>query len=228
MNRRSRHRPNAPSLCLFIALGAAVLAAASPVQSPSTLDDKEHGPVEPHGIEINWAGGPAETFYAELAQPVVTLRLVNRDRVGYTVRARTLEDAGSLQTRRLGSPLSASLAAGGQKKLAISFGGAGLQRLTHSGMVLVAIEACPVPGGRCIGGTSYPLFFHAAAGRVLVYGEKVLCSRFRCGALNGQADLERGTWRVMGGGPLHGVSVAEEPPGSEDRAEPGVVDGGAQ
>jgi hypothetical protein len=193
------HGPATALLGVFTLLGAATLIA----------DD--HTPLAPHGIELSWAGGePAGSFYAELAEPVVSLRLVNRDRVGYTVLARTLEDAGSLQTRRTGSPATVTLAAGGEQELAIRFGGGDLERLTHSGMVTVVVEACPSQGGRCTGGTSYPLFFHGKAGRVLVHGERVLCERFRCGDLSGTAEIERGTWRALGGGPLHGVIADDE------------------
>jgi len=197
------HGPAALLLGVFT-LGAFLSAAR--------LSADDHEPLAPHGIEMQWAGGtePAESFYAELAEPEVSLRLVNHDRVGYTVLVRTLEDAGSLQTRRTGSPVTATLAAGGRQDLAIRFGATGLSRLTHSGMVTVIVQACPTSGGPCITGTSYPLFFHAAAGGVLVYGEGVLCERFRCGDLSGTAAVERGTWRVMGGGPLHNVGTDEE------------------
>ena len=193
-----------------VLLGAAILLGTALGTAPLSADD--HEPLAPHGIELSWAGGgePAESFYAELAEPVVSLRLVNHDRVGYTVLARTLEDAGSLQTRRTGPPVTVTLAAGGEQALAIRFGGGDLDRLTPSGMVTVVLEACPPQGGRCIGGTSYPLFFHGNAGRVLVYGERVLCERFRCGDLSGTAEIERGTWRALGGGPLHGVIADDE------------------
>ena len=197
------HGPAAVLLGVFTWIGASTGIARA--------DD--HEAVAPHGIEIQWAGGtgPAESFYAELAEPVVSLRLVNRDRIGYTVLARTLEDAGSLQTRRTGAPLTATLGAGGTQNLAIRFGNAGLSGLTHSGMVTVAIEACPPQGGPCIGGTSYPLFFHTSGSRVLIYGEGVLCQQFRCGDLAGNTTVvEPGTWRVLGGGPLHNVTTDEE------------------
>jgi len=228
MKHRPLHRPSARSRarwallpCILAALGATALAATSPPY------EKEHGPVTPHGITINWVGAPTETFFAELGVPVVSLRLVNLDRVAYVVRARSREDAGSLQTRRVNAPVSITLPAGGRKDLAVHFAAGTSALFTHSGMVMVEIEACPAPGGACIGGASYPLFFHPVGRRFLVYGEKVLCQRFRCGALAGQTAPERGTWRVMGGGPLHATAVSEEPPSDEDRAER-VVDGGAQ
>ncbi|HKI00952.1 MAG TPA: hypothetical protein VKK31_03130 [Thermoanaerobaculia bacterium] len=202
------HGPAAILLGVFTLIGASTGVARA--------DD--HEAVASHGIEMQWAGGTgtAESFYAELAEPVVSLRLVNHDRVGYTVLARTLEDAGSLQTRRTGSTVTATLAAGGTQNLAIRFGGAGLSGLTHSGMVTVVVQACPSQGP-CIGGASYPLFFHASGGRVLVYGEGVLCQQFRCGDLAGTTAAEPGTWRVLGGGPLHNVTTDEE-----------IVTGGAQ
>jgi len=190
-------------------LGALVLLGASLGGARLGADDGEA--VAASGIEMQWAAatGPAASFYAELAEPVLSLRLVNHDRVGYTVLARTLEDAGSLQTRRTGAPFTATLAAGGTQDLTVRFGGAGLTGLTHSGLVAVIVEACPAQGA-CVRGASDPLFFHASAGRVLVYGEGVLCSRFRCGDLSGTTAVEPGTWRALGGGPLHNLSADEE------------------
>ncbi len=212
MNFHRFHGPAAALLGVFTFMSAFLGAAA--------LSADDHAPLAPHGIELSWAGGTsAENFYAELAEPVVSLRLVNRDRVGYTVVARTLEDAGSLQTRRTGAPVTTTLAAGGAQELAIRFGGGDLSRLTHSGMVTVVLKACPPQGGRCLGGTSYPLFFHGRSGRVLVYGEGVLCERFRCGDLYGTAEIEKGTWRVQGGGPLHGVIAADETGGTAGGAQ---------
>lgn len=190
---------------------AAVLLGAATLLGTVPLSADDHEPLAPHGIELQWAGAePAGSFYAELAEPTLSLRLVNRDRVGYTVIARTLEDAGSQQTRRTGPPATLTLAAGGTQELAVRFGGGDLGRLTHSGMVTVVVEACPSQGGRCTAATSHPLFFHGGSGRVLVYGERVLCERFRCGDLSGTAEIEKGTWRVLGGGPLHGVIADDE------------------
>lgn len=184
---------------------AAVFLAAACCLSPTALRADDHSPLPRHGIEMDWLGGEDTSFYAELDAPTLTLRLVNHDRVGYTVVARTLEDAGSLQTRRNGTPTTVTLAAGGEQKLTIRFGAGDLERLTHSGMVMVSLQACPSQGGPCIGGASYPLFFHGKTGRVMVYSESVLCERFRCGDLNGTGEIEKGTWRALGGGPLHGV-----------------------
>lgn len=197
-------RPGAALLGAFVLLGAALGGAR--------LHADDHEPLPASGIEMVWTGatGPAESFYAELAEPALALRLVNHDRTAYNVLVRTLEDAGSLQTRRTGAPVTATLAAGGTQDLTIRFAAAGLSSLTHSGMVTVAVEACPAQGA-CQRGTAAPLFFHAAGGRVLVYGEGVLCSRFRCGDLNGTTAVEPGTWRALGGGPRHGVIANEEP-----------------
>jgi hypothetical protein len=197
------HGPAAVLLGVFTLTGAFL--------SEARLSADDHEPFAPHGIEMQWAGGtePAGSFYSELAEPVISLRLVNRDRVGYTVVVRTLEDAGSQQTRRTGAPMTATLAAGGTQSLSIRFGGTGLTSLTHSGMVTAVVQACPAQGP-CLTGTSYPLFFHANGGRVLVYGETVLCERFRCGDLSGTTAIEPGTWRVQGGGPLHNVIADDE------------------
>jgi hypothetical protein len=193
---------------------AVLLGALTVLGMPPLLHADDQEAVAPHGIELLWQGSPvpAESFYAELAEPLLTLRLINHDRTSYTLTARTLEDAGSLQTRRTGVPATATLAAAGTGTVAIRLGGAGLTGLTHSGMVTVVVQACPTQGGPCVPGTPYPLFFHGSGGRVLVYGEKVLCSRFRCGDLYGTSEIEPGTWRVQGGGPLHGVNTNEETP----------------
>lgn len=185
-------------------------------------DDDEHGPFEPHGIELRWPAG-SRTLFATLAQPSLGLRLVNLDPVAYAVVLTPLEDAGSLQTRRLGEPIAATLPPRGKGELTIRFG-AGLPRtLSHSGMVVALLTACPQDGGPCLNGASDPLFFHPQGDRWLVYGERVLCKRFRCGALaQKNVKLERGDWRVLGGGPLHAVASREEP----DHEDEGFVDGG--
>lgn len=191
---------------------AAIFLGAVCCLCPAALraDDLESVPL--NGIELDWTGGePDASFYAELAAPSLSLRLVNHDRVSYTVLVRTLEDAGSLQTRRTSPPMTVALAAGGVQVVTVRFGGGGgLERLTHSGMVTVSIQACPSQGGPCVGGTSEPLFFHGSSGRVVVYGESVLCGRFRCGDLYGTDEIERGTWRVLGGGPLQGIVASDE------------------
>jgi hypothetical protein len=55
-----------------------------------------------------------------------------------------------------------------------------------------------------------------------VYDEQLLCRRHNCGALTARIEREPGTWRVMGGGPLHDTTSREEPDGDDD----GIVDGG--
>lgn len=190
---------------------AAVFLGVACCLSPISLGADDHAPLPRHGIEMDWLGGePDASFYAELTAPTLSLRLVNHDRVGYTVLARVREDAGSLQTRRTSPPQTVTLPAGGTQELTVRFGAGDLERLTHSGMVMVSIQACPSQGGPCIGGASYPLFFHGKTGRVMVYSEGVLCERFRCGDLNGTGEIEKGTWRALGGGPLHGVKANDE------------------
>jgi hypothetical protein len=224
----------------FVLTGVALLVpfpahGAGPgatVTSPSTTatggegarrsDDEEHGPFEPHGIRLGWPAR-SSTLFARLAQPSLTLRLVNLDRAAYAIVLTPLEDAGSLQTRRLGKPISATLPPRGKVELTVRFG-AGLPRtLSHSGMVVALLTACPQGGGPCLNGASDPLFFHPQGDHWLVYGERVLCKRFRCGALTQKnVKLERGDWRVLGGAPLHAVASREEP----DHEDDGFVDGG--
>jgi hypothetical protein len=208
-----------PTAATATAPAATVTAAAA---AAHRSDDEEHGPFEPHGIELSWPAG-SRTLFARLAEPSLRLRLVNLDPVAYAVVLAPLEDAGSLQTRRLGEPISATLPPRGQVELTLRFG-AGLPRtLSHSGMVVALLNACPLGGGPCLNGASDPLFFHPQGDRWLVYGERVLCKRFRCGALaQKNVKLERGDWRVLGGGPLHAVTSREEP----DHEDDGFVDGG--
>jgi hypothetical protein len=138
------------------------------------------------------------------------------------VQVRVLEDAGSLQTRRIGGPLSATLPAGGTADVAVPFASQLPATLTHSGMVAALATGCPTESGDCVDGTSDPLFFHREGGGFVVYGERVLCETFRCGALAEDVKLEAGTWRVLGGGPLTGVPSHEEPEVEDD----GYADGG--
>jgi len=186
-------------------------------------DDAEHEPVAAHGLLLTWPWKP--TFTARLEEPEILVKLINRDRVGYAVAIRILEDAGTQQSRRLGPALAATLAPGGSLSLPVRFDSVTpLQPLTHSGLVVALLAACPVGGGPCVNGASEPLFFHREGSRRVVYGEPVLCGRFRCGALLTKEKPEPGTWRVMGGGPLHGVPLHEET-GQEDER---TIDGGVQ
>jgi hypothetical protein len=234
-------------LALVLALlAAAELAAQEPgggvtearPTSPATAaptatraerpDDNEHEPVAAHGIQMAWPWKP--TFTARLEEPEILVKILNRDPVAYAVAIRVLEDAGTQQSRRIGPPLTATLAPGASLDLPVRFDGTlPLQPLTHSGLVVALLTACPVGGGPCVNGASEPLFFHRQGGRRVVYGEQVLCSRFHCGALLAQGGPaggkpEPGTWRVMGGGPLHVAPLDEEPGGEDER----TIDGGVQ
>jgi hypothetical protein len=196
-------------------------SADRPTHPRAEADDNEHGAVEPHGIEINWVW-PAKTPGARLATPWMTLELRNIDPVLYEIQVRTLEDAGSLQSRRVSDPVRTTLFARDSLELPISFGADLRGDFTHSGMVVAVVTACPMDGG-CITGTSAPLYFHPDGGGFLIYDEALLCRRFRCGALAEPVRAERGTRRVMGGGPLHEVPSQEE---SDDEDDDRVVDGG--
>jgi len=128
----------------------------------------------------------------------------------YDVEIRTLEDAGSLQTRRLGQPLRDTLVAPFRLDVPVAFGATAPSQMTHSGMFVAVLKACTTAGG-CLTGTSEPLFFHPDGLGHVVYDETGLCAMFHCGALKGGETAERGTWRVMGGGPLHSAPSREEP-----------------
>jgi hypothetical protein len=184
--------------------------------------DNDEPRVAPHGLHFRWPA-PAATLLTRIAAPVLPLEVVNLDDVSYRLQIRTREDAGSLQTRRVGEPVLATIAARSSTTIPIAFGAELPAELTHSGMFAAFVAACPTTGGRCIAGTSDPLFFHQVRGTFVVYGEDVLCRRFSCGALRAAgARPERGTWRVMGGGALLGARVHEEP----DITEPEIVGGG--
>ena len=221
-------------LVLLLAGVTASRAAAATRQPPGSPDrpapagekpdDDEHEPVKPHGIELRWPS-PSATFFARIDPPELPLRLVNRDAVAYAVAVQVLEDAGSLQTRRIGPPAFVTLPPGGTATAAIAFDEAVLLAdLTHSGMVVALVTACPAGGGACVNAASDPLFFHRQGREHLVYGERVLCKRFGCGALQSRGKPEPGTWRVLGGGPLHGVAVEEENTPEPERP----IDGGVQ
>ena len=201
-------------------------AAEATLQTQATLQDSsgdnEEPPVAPHGLHFRWPA-PAATLLTRVAEPVLPLDVVNLDDVAYVLQIRTREDAGSLQTRRVSEPVLATIAARGSAKIPIGFGAGSPAEQTHSGMFTAFVVACPATGGRCIAGGSEPLFFHQEPGMFVVYGEDVLCRRFSCGALRVKvAGPEKGTWRVMGGGPLLAARVHEEP----DTTEPESVTGG--
>jgi hypothetical protein len=185
-------------------------------------DDNEEPPVAPHGLHFRWPA-PAATLLTRIPEPVLPLGVLNLDDVSYLLQIRTREDAGTLQTRRVGEPTLITIAARSSATIPIRFGAEVPAELTHSGMFAAFVVACPVSGGRCIAGGSEPLFFHQERGTFVVYGEDVLCERFFCGALRVKvARPEKGTWRVMGGGALRGAPIREEP----DITQPEIVPGG--
>jgi len=182
-------------------------------------------PEKPSGIEMRWLVDAGARPVA-LADPVVKLRLTNLDPVAWAVSVGPLEDAGSLQTRRIGQPASAILPAHGSIELPIRFGKEIPGEFTHSGLIVALLTACPEGKGACTNGASEPLFFHpdGRSGGLLVYDERVLCESFGCGDLRSRVKPERGTWRVLGGGPLLGATVQEEP--ETDAKDDVVVEGG--
>ena len=198
---------------------ATVQAEPPPRDRP---DDHEEPPVAPHGLHFRWPA-PAPTLLTRIAEPVLPLDVVNLDDVAYLLQIRTREDAGSLQTRRVSQPILVTIAARSSTTIPIGFGAELPADVTHSGMFVAFVVACPASGGRCIAGGSEPLFFHRERGTFVVYGEDVLCQRFSCGALRVKvAGPEKGTWRVMGGGALRAARVREEP----DSTDPEIVPGG--
>ena len=200
---------------------ATAQAVPLPQEEP---DGGDEPPVAPHGLHFRWPA-PAATLFTRIAEPVLPLDVVNLDDVSYRLQIRTREDAGSLQTRRVGQATLLTIAARGSATIPIRFGARLPAELTHSGMFAAVVAACPATGGRCVAGGSEPLFFHQERGTFVVYGEDVLCQRFFCGALGvAVAAPESGTWRVMGGGALLGARVREEP----DTTEPEIVTGGGR
>ena len=201
------------------------LTSLSPLeQSGSTAgfasDDAEHDDDKSPEIRINWLlpSNPVRLF-----APAIRLELAG---AGLTapmeVEVRSIVDGGTLQSRRVTAALRDTLAAPYRIEIPLRFDAGVSSQMTHSGMIVAVVRACATDG-RCLTGTSAPRFFHPSDGGFLVYDEKGLCQFFGCGALGGASTAERGTWRVMGGGPLHAVPSREEP-GYE--AEVPVVEGG--
>ncbi|MGH9239568.1 MAG: hypothetical protein ACRD3G_16120 [Vicinamibacterales bacterium] len=186
--------------------------------------DEEGHTVEPSGLAVGWALPPSPRVAARLETPWLTLVLRNLDAAIYDVQVRTLEDAGTMQSRRVSDPVETTVVERGEHRLALVFATVLPAQLTHSGMVVAVLRACPRNGGACLTGTSPPLFFHLDGGEYLVYDEELLCRSYNCGALEERVRPEQGTWRVMGGGPLVDVPSREEPDEGDD--DDVVVDGG--
>ena len=222
-------------LAAVTALAAAFLGsgstsrAGSPPQTASTAvatnnpasADAEHDVDRSPAIRIKWllpVGSPVRVFGRSVRLELLGTGLATP----HDLEVRTIEDAGSQQTRRVGQPLRDTLVAPFRLEIPITFAATSLTAMTHSGMFVAVVKACAT-GSRCLTGTSEPLFFHPDGGGYLVYDEAGLCRFFRCGALTGGDTAERGTWRVMGGGPLPAAPSREEP--GQESPNP-VVDGG--
>lgn len=205
------------------ALRSAALVAAVALFAVATGSARaEHGPEEPSGIVLAWVTDALKNP-SHLDDPLIDLRLTNLDDVFYAVSLTALEDHGDLQSRRVGREQVAFLPPKGTIDLPVRFAAKLPRRLTHSGLVVAQLTACPADGRTCLNGASEPLFFHPKKRGVLVYGERLLCKRFRCGDLRGRGKPTRGTWRVMGGGPLHQVADHEERSRNRKRNEDRVV-----
>jgi hypothetical protein len=224
-----RYAALAALAAFFLGSSSATSAGAGQTQDRSAVtsaadsdDGSEHGENESPEIKINWIL-PAATGLLQVYAPTIRLELLGLHvKTPLEVEVRTLEDAGSMQSRRVGKPIRETLVAPHRLEIPISFGADLPVCMTHSGMVVAVVRACEIGGG-CITGTSEPLFFHPDGGGFLVYDEQVLCQRFGCGALTGGGSPERGTWRVMGGGPLHAAPSREE---TADEDDDRTVDGG--
>ena len=200
-------------------LGAAALAllAHSETRAEHDPDDGSGGIVMEWLLELGKAP-------ASLKEPVIVLRLINfDDSVSYMGAIRTLEDHGSLQSRRVAEPFFVEIPAGGSVEVPIRFATKLPRELSHSGLVVAMLTACPFDQRSCTNGASEPIFFHPGTGGTLVYNERQLCERFGCGDLRRTGTAEPGTWRVLGGGPLHRVKVNEDP---EEHGDERIVDGG--
>lgn len=203
------------SLAALAALALVTGTAVSAQRDSGSENDDDTSPE----IQINWLlpASPVRVY-----APMVQIELLGiHVSTSMDVEVRLIEDAGTLQSRRVSEPVRDTLIAPYQLRMSVAFAEKLPDQMTHSGMVVAVVRACP-PRGRCLTGTSAPLFFHPDEGGFLVYDERALCAYFRCGDLRGTAAQQRGTWRVMGGGPLHAVTSREEP---ADEPET-VVDGG--
>jgi hypothetical protein len=186
----------------------------------SASDDAEHDEGKSPEIRINWLlpSTPVRLFV-----PAIRLELAG---MGLTapmeLEVRSIVDGGTLQSRRVTPAVHDTLVAPYRIEIPLRFDAGVATQTTHSGMIVAVVKAC-ASDGRCLIGTSPPRFFHADSGGFLVYDEKGLCQFFGCGALGSPGTPERGTWRVMGGGPLHAVPSREEPGGE---VEVPVVAGG--
>lgn len=234
LNSRRPHRRRSSILVIALALLAALVSRPSTGAPQGQLpnapdrertsgrDQLEDEDLAADGIELNWRV-PARDGETRLETPWLEIEFRNVDPDPYDIQLRALEDAGSMQSRRIGSPLTAVIAGGESLVMQFPFADGVPAELTHSGMVVALVTACARDGiGRCTTGASAPLFFHPDRGGYVVYDEQLLCRRHSCGDLTGRTKREPGTWRVMGGGPLHGATSREEPEGDDD----GIVDGG--
>lgn len=176
---------------------------------------REHRAPQPRGVFVELADGAEDDDFEQQADEL-SVHVLNLDAAPYAVMARVVGDAGTMSSRTISEPIELVVGPTSVEQVQVSVSKAQLRGQDHSGMLAVQILSCATRAaepGRCKVATSNPRFFHVdrADGALRFYNSRVLHKRYGAGAFSADVhDIEPGTTRVMGGGPIHDAIADED------------------
>lgn len=204
-------RPPAPSTKPHLTISA--LSAADPARIAELRarvlaahpDDPraEHPGDAPSGVILDWERSSETTHDGR-----VRFNAINLDDTPAELRVTAIGDLATLASRELGTPTDLLLAPNTAQAFELQLDPAKAASLEYSGFFAVHVSACPLrESGEldCRSAVSAARFFHPSDEGLEIYDETTLASKHHNGDFAGRSDLSQvpGTFRVMGGGPLH-------------------------
>jgi hypothetical protein len=189
------------------------------VKAAHALDpNAEHPGDAPAGVVLDWEHAE------ELSEGRVALSAINLDDEPFELRVTAIGDLATMASRKLGAPVNAAIPAKGSLRVEVELDAAAMADMEYSGFFAVHVSACPLREEgelSCRTSVSAARFFHPVGDAIAVYGEEQLAAKHQNGdfrGLNKDQALVPGTFRVMGGGPLHTPSPREiDEPREQDR-----------
>ncbi|MCK6546283.1 hypothetical protein L6R52_10570 [Myxococcota bacterium] len=184
------------------ALAAKVMRA----HGPSPVEPAEEPQDAPSGVVLDW-----DHEGERVSDGFLSFTALNLDDEERDLEVTAIGDRATISSRALGPSVRARLAAKAGARLEVELDPRALEGMEYSGFVAVHVSACPTGVDtevNCQTAVSAPMFFHPVERGLVVYGEELLLSKYRSGDYRGTSDVEPGTLRVMGGGPI----LTEEAP----------------
>lgn len=178
-------------------LAAEVMRAHGP--SPVVESAEEPGDA-PSGVVLDW-----DHEGERVSDGLLSFTALNLDDEERDLEVTAIGDRATIASRALGPSVRARLAAKAGARLEVELDPRALEGMEYSGYVAVHVSACPTGVDtevNCQTTVSAPMFFHPVEHGIAVYGEELLLAKYRSGDYRGTGDVEPGTLRVMGGGPI--------------------------